>query len=157
MARCLINRKNTKCIGNYYVWGFSKGKDIERVHLQFCKKLLAVKQCTQNDFIYGETGRMPLQLRRYFHIIKYWFKVISSANHKYIKATYDMQLRDLNYLPHKSNWASVIAIVLDRNGHADDLSVAKGLKLHDMNLSLLWMLKTNIGFAHNVIFKFWSL
>ena len=87
------------CYGSE-VWGFSKGKDIERVHLQFCKKLLAVKQCTQNDFIYGETGRMPLQLRRYFHIIKYGFKVISSANHKYIKATYDMQLRDLNNLPH---------------------------------------------------------
>ena len=90
------------CYGSE-VWSFSKGKNIERVHLQFCKKLSAVKQCTQNDFIYGETGRMPLQLRRYFHIIKYWFKVISSANHKYIKATYDMQLRDLNNLPHKSN------------------------------------------------------
>ena len=99
------------CYGSE-VWGFSNGKDIERVHLQFCKKLLAVKQCTQNDFIYGETGRMPLQLRRYFHIIKYWFKVISSANHKYIKATYDMQLRDLNNLPHKSNWASEVRNLL---------------------------------------------
>ena len=73
------------------------------MHLQFCKKLLAVKQCTQNDFIDGETGRMPLQLRRYFHIIKYWLKVISSANHKFIKTTYDMQLRDLNNLNYHIN------------------------------------------------------
>lgn len=33
------------CYG-YEVWGFNKGKDIEKVHLQFCKRLLAVKHCT---------------------------------------------------------------------------------------------------------------
>ena len=59
---------------------------------------------------------MPLQLRRYFHIIKYWFKVISSAHHKYIKAAYDMQLRDLNNLPHKLNSASEIRDLLFRLG-----------------------------------------
>ena len=51
-------------------------------------------------------------IKTLFHIIKYWFKVISSANHKYIKATYDMQLRDLNNLPHKSNWASEVRDLL---------------------------------------------
>ena len=39
------------------VWAFAKAAHIERVHLQFCKKLLSVKQCTQNDFVYGELGR----------------------------------------------------------------------------------------------------
>ena len=29
-------------------------KVIERMHLQFMKKLLGVKRTTQNDFIYGE-------------------------------------------------------------------------------------------------------
>ena len=27
------------------VWGFAKANHIERVHLQFCKRLLSVKQC----------------------------------------------------------------------------------------------------------------
>ena len=36
------------------VWGFCKADEIETVHLQFCKRLLGVKQCSQNDFIYGE-------------------------------------------------------------------------------------------------------
>ena len=87
------------------VWGVSKAKDVEKVHIQFCKKLLAVKQCTQNDFIYGETGRIPMILRRHYHIIKYWLKVISSSNHKLIKPSYEMQLRDINILPNKLNWA----------------------------------------------------
>ena len=39
------------------VWEFAKATHIERVYLQFCKKRLSVKQCTQNDFVYGELGR----------------------------------------------------------------------------------------------------
>ena len=35
------------------VWGFIQANSIERVHLQFCKKLLGVKKTTQNDFVYG--------------------------------------------------------------------------------------------------------
>ena len=35
------------------VWGFVHGEVIERMHLQFMKKLLGVKRTTQNDFIYG--------------------------------------------------------------------------------------------------------
>ena len=33
---------------------FVHGEVIERMHLQFMKKLLGVKRTTQNDFIYGE-------------------------------------------------------------------------------------------------------
>ena len=33
------------------VWGFCHGKQIERVHMLFCKQLLGVKTSTQNDFI----------------------------------------------------------------------------------------------------------
>ena len=56
------------------VWGFYKSSSIETVHLQFCKKILGVKQSTQNDFVYGELGRIDFQARRYITIIKYWFK-----------------------------------------------------------------------------------
>ena len=83
-------------------------------HIQFCKKLLAVKQCTQNDFIYAETGRIPMILRRHYHIIKYWLKVLSSSNHKLIK--YEMQKRDINILPNKLNWASEVLDLLFRLG-----------------------------------------
>jgi len=39
------------------VWGFVKGSSVERLHLQFLKRVLGVKRNTQNDFIYGEVGR----------------------------------------------------------------------------------------------------
>ena len=56
------------------VWGFYKSASIETVHLQFCKKILGVKQTTQNDFIYGELGRIDFQSQRYINIIKYLVK-----------------------------------------------------------------------------------
>ena len=62
------------------VWGFTKSKDIERVHLKFCKIILGVKQSACNDAIYGELGRYPLYINRYAHIIKYWFKLLKTDN-----------------------------------------------------------------------------
>ena len=58
------------------VWGFAKAAHIERVYLLFCKKPLSVKQCTQNDFGYGELGRYTFQNIRYYNIIKFWIKIL---------------------------------------------------------------------------------
>ena len=98
------------------VWGFYKSSAIETVHLQFCKKNLGVKQSTQNDFVYGELGRMNYQSRRYIIIIKYWLKVISSEESKYIKQIYNSMLNDLNLQPLKQNWASSVKNLLSRVG-----------------------------------------
>ena len=43
------------------VWGFSNPVQEERVHLQFCEKLLGVKKATQNDFVYSELRKVPLK------------------------------------------------------------------------------------------------
>ena len=43
------------------VWGFCKANHIERVHMKFCKHLLGVKQSTQNNFVYGDLGRVSFQ------------------------------------------------------------------------------------------------
>ena len=87
------------------VWGFYKSKAIETVHLQFCKRLLGVKQTTQNDFIYGELGRVDFPSRRYVSIIKYWLKVVNSDNRKLIKRIYNVMLEDAVIQPNKQNWA----------------------------------------------------
>ena len=47
------------------VWGFTKVNNIERMHMLFYKRLLSVKQCTQNDFVYGELGRCSFQNKRF--------------------------------------------------------------------------------------------
>ena len=77
------------------VWGFCKAVHIERIHLQFCKRLLGVKISTQNNFIYGELGRTSCQIQRYLIIVRFWLKIVNTSANKYIRAIYHMILRDL--------------------------------------------------------------
>ena len=94
------------------VWAFYKSPSIETVHLQFCKRIIGVKQSTQNDFIYGDLGRTDYQSRRYIIIIKYWLKIISSDDRKYIKQVYNTMLNDITLQPLKQNWASCVKNLL---------------------------------------------
>ena len=98
------------------VWGFCKADKIEKVHLQFCKRLLKVKTSTPNDMIYGELGRHPLQINRYCRIIKYWLKVLNSNDNKYIKNTYNMVLQYNENNPQKVNWVSLVKNLLSELG-----------------------------------------
>ena len=77
------------------VWGFYKATSIETVHLQFCKKILS---------------------RRYVSIIKFWLKVVSSHDNKYIRQIYAMMLNDMVTHPLKQNWASRVKDLLSRLG-----------------------------------------
>ena len=69
---------------------FIKGNSIENVHMQFCKRMLGVKANTQNDFIYGELGRVNFQAQRFYIMIKYWTKLLitNDDNNKFNKKIY---------------------------------------------------------------------
>jgi len=40
-------------------WGYTKSKELERIHLKFCKRLLRVRVITCTAAVYGELGRYP--------------------------------------------------------------------------------------------------
>ena len=63
---------------------------IERVHLQFCKRLLGVKRSTQNEVVYGELGRHTFQMFKYTSIVKYWVKILHTDVNEYIRKVYNM-------------------------------------------------------------------
>jgi hypothetical protein len=42
------------------IWSFENKNSIERVHLQFCKSILKVRNSTPKFLVYGELGRFPL-------------------------------------------------------------------------------------------------
>ena len=70
--------------------GFIQGYSIERVHLQFCKRLLGVQRTTQNGFVYGELGRHTFQMFRYITLVLYWIKILHTDDNKYIRKVYNM-------------------------------------------------------------------
>ena len=53
------------------VWGYIKGKAVERVHIHFCKRLLSIKRSTNNSIMYAELGRVPLRSNILFNMIRY--------------------------------------------------------------------------------------
>ena len=42
------------------VWGIYAYKEIDSLHIEFCKQILGVKQSTSNAAVLGELGRCPL-------------------------------------------------------------------------------------------------
>ena len=97
-------------------WGFHKAKSIETVHMQFCKRMLGIKQSTQNDFVHGELGRVDYQSLRYINIVKFWLKIVHADQRKNIKCIYNMMLTDIELRPNKQNWTSMIKHLLSRLG-----------------------------------------
>ena len=92
------------------IWGFGKSKEVERIHLKFCKTLLKVKSSTCNMAVYGELGRYPLYVSRYVRIIKFWCGINESDN-ILINTLYDALLTDCRF--GKRNWALSVKTVLD--------------------------------------------
>jgi hypothetical protein len=91
------------------IWGFGKSKEIERVHLKFCKHLLNVKMSTCINSIFAELGRFPMFLNRYVRIIKFWCKTVSPDN-ILIRKLYDCLLETRN---NKNNWVCNVKFLLD--------------------------------------------
>lgn len=88
------------------VWGSCKGIDIEKVHLEFCKRILCVKKSTCNVMIYFELGRFPIVHTRHYNLIKYWFKLLNTKN-CVLKTAYD----ELMYMPKRNtvfNWVTFV-------------------------------------------------
>ena len=101
------------------VWGFHSADAVERVHLNFCKKVLKVKKTTTSNIVYGELGRFPLQLQRYFRIIKYWLKIVCHKGNPLVCKMYDSLYKRLNEDENIINWAIFTRNLLFKLGFAD--------------------------------------
>ena len=54
------------------VWDYWEAAELDTVHLQDMKQLVGVRTQTQNNFVYGELGRFPLQTNIILSVIRYW-------------------------------------------------------------------------------------
>lgn len=103
------------------IWGYHEGKDIEAIHTKFLRKLLCVNKSTNLAGLYGELGRLPLYIMRKIHMIRYWFKLLTSENDCLIKRIYLMLRTDAerNNSYNKLNWAYHIKSMLQTLGLAN--------------------------------------
>ena len=101
------------CYGSE-IWGYEYSKQIEKIHILFCKRYIGLHQNTADFFALSECGRHPLAVSYMSQCVKYWVRVIQMPNHRYPKQCYNM-LR-----PHaavgKVNWASNVRSLLYKYG-----------------------------------------
>ena len=76
------------------IWRGHEAKDIELVHNKFCRKVLCVRQSTNLNCLYGELGRVPLNVTRKINMIRYWFKIVNDDNNSLPKTIYRMLKSD---------------------------------------------------------------
>ena len=62
------------------VWGVYDFKNVDKLHIRFCKNLLGVRQQTPNMAVYGELGRLPLSVIAKIRSIKFWLKIKKNYN-----------------------------------------------------------------------------
>jgi len=98
------------------VWGYTKSKEIERVHLKFCKRILNIRINSCAIGVYGELARYPLYIQRYYRIIKYWC-TLRQSNNIILNKLYDSGLVDC-LLGH-TNWVSNVKKLLDDYGFSN--------------------------------------
>lgn len=60
------------------VIGYEKNDNIEKVHLQFLKKILKVRATTPSHLVYGELGRFPLIVDIKCRILCFWNSLVGS-------------------------------------------------------------------------------
>ena len=98
------------------IWSYENMNAIERIHLNFLKKILKVRGSTPNYMVYGETGRYPLEITAKIKSLCLWSKLLQSENSKLSGTIYQ-----LLYKVNKSDnkvfpWISHIKKILDDSG-----------------------------------------
>ena len=63
------------------VWGFSSINMLESFHRKYLKKILKLRPSTPNCMIYGEVGKLPLQITVDKNMINYWLRLLNKDEH----------------------------------------------------------------------------
>lgn len=75
---------------NCEVWGYENVNDIEKVHIEFLRRITNSRKSTPSYMIYGELGRFPLEIL--IKSRKYWNSLILSDNDKYSRIVYNTMI-----------------------------------------------------------------
>ena len=117
------------------ITGFKKSKDIERIHLKFCKNILRVPWNACNAAVYGELGRYPMYISRYCKIVKYWCKITHSEN-IILNRLYNLAVRDS--ISGCTNWVSRVKRLLDDFGFSDMYNSVNSSDIHIKSFPLVF-------------------
>ena len=93
------------------VWKIYCIKEIDKLHIEFCRYVLGVKTQTHNFAVYGELGRFPIYTKAIERSLKYWLRI---RNYSWLtQSMYIDQMID----PFSSCWTDCIFRTIRRLGY----------------------------------------
>ena len=70
------------------IWGFQDIKMLEILYIKFLKKVLKLRPSTSNCMVYGEVGKLPLQISGDKQLISYWLRILDKDKNTLAYITY---------------------------------------------------------------------
>ena len=93
------------------IWGSHKAPDMDRIYMRFLKYVLNVRTQITNAAVFGELGRVSLDMLRKERILKYWYKLKSSQG-----SLINIIFRDQVENNIRNSWASYVQNLLNDLG-----------------------------------------
>lgn len=98
------------------VWGYENLDIIERIHIEFLRRITKCRKSTPKYMLYAEFGRQPLYIHVYQRMINFWIRLLAG---KTSKLSYKMYLYMLHSNEINSKWINQICNILDYSGRHD--------------------------------------
>ena len=115
------------------IWGIYEFKEVEKIHMKFCKYILGVKKQTPNCAIYGELGRYPLSIICLERSLKYWIKVLNNPHSPMFRLYMEQTMKN-----NKKLWGNCIGAKLEQLGYG------YLLEYFDPSINVLSLMKRRI-------------
>jgi hypothetical protein len=90
--------------------------EIETVHLKFCKSILGVSSRTTNNMVYGELGRMPLEIKVKTRALTYWSRIATGKQTKLSFIIYKLLFELHENNSYSSAWIQLMVQTLNECG-----------------------------------------
>ena len=98
------------------VWVFHNTDMLEVFYRKCLKKLLDLRPSTPNCMVYGEVGKLPLQVAIDKHLINYWLRILDKEESTLAYMIYRISLNLFSREEYKAKWLCKIKGVLDNCG-----------------------------------------
>ena len=97
------------------LWSYENTDIIEKLHLEFLKKITKSRKSPPAYMLCAEHGRYPLKVTIQTKMIKYWISIITGCKSKFSYMVY----RHLLYRNRYCKWLTCIRNTLYLTGHSD--------------------------------------
>ena len=98
------------------VWGFEDLEIIEKVQIDFCRNILKLNKSTQRNLLLSETGLLPVRILVKCRIVKYWIKIMTGKETKYVRQVVACLHDFYENTEHESKWLHFVYNSLTENG-----------------------------------------